>query len=120
MTAIPESPDALLTRDQTADALTEAGYITASATLATKATRGGGPPYQKFGPRAMYRWGTSLQWAQRRLTDPVRSTSESDAVSGSTAHQAGKPRAAGVTAQRSHRGPIPKARTGPNRTPGHT
>ena len=26
------------------------------ATLATKATRGGGPPFQKFGSRALYRW----------------------------------------------------------------
>jgi hypothetical protein len=76
---VPKDPKALLTRDQTADALTEAGFPTSPATLATKATRGGGPPYCKFGPRALYEWGTSLQWARDRLRDPVRNTSENDA-----------------------------------------
>jgi hypothetical protein len=76
----PESPEALLTRNQTAEALTQSGYPISFATLATKATRGGGPPYRKFGPRALYRWGDALQWAQERLSRPVRSTSEADAA----------------------------------------
>src|SRR3979490_400563 len=46
--------DTLLTRDQTAEALTQAGYPVKSKTLATKASRGGGPPFAKFGPRALY------------------------------------------------------------------
>jgi hypothetical protein len=75
---IPKDPEALLTRNQTADALTEAGFPISPATLSTKATRGGGPPYRKFGPRAMYEWGTSLQWARDRLRDPIRNTSEND------------------------------------------
>jgi hypothetical protein len=75
---IPKDPDALLTREQTAVALTEAGFPVSQATLSTKATRGGGPPFQKFGPRAMYRWGPTLQWAKDRLRDPVRSTSETE------------------------------------------
>jgi hypothetical protein len=79
MTSIPEDPDALLTRAKTADALTEAGFPIAEATLATKATRGGGPPYQLFGPRALYRWGYALEWAQASLTEPRLSTSEGDA-----------------------------------------
>ena len=37
------NPDALLTRRQTAKALTDEGYPTAETTLATKAVRGGGP-----------------------------------------------------------------------------
>ena len=69
-------PEALLTRDQTATALTEMGFLVKSKTLATKATRGGGPPYRKFGPRALYRWGDALQWAHGRLAPPRRSTSE--------------------------------------------
>jgi hypothetical protein len=69
--SIPENHEALLTRTQTAAALTKAGFPTAAATLSTKATRGGGPPYQKFGPRAMYRWGAALQWAQDRLSAPT-------------------------------------------------
>jgi hypothetical protein len=72
----PIDPEALLTRDQTADALTAAGYPTKPKTLATKATRGGGPPYHLFGPRALYRWRTSLEWAQARLSAPRHNTSE--------------------------------------------
>ena len=69
-------PEALLTRRQAAATLTEAGYPTAAATLATKATRGGGPPFSKYGPKALYRWGNSLTWARSRLTPPRHSTSE--------------------------------------------
>jgi hypothetical protein len=54
---IPEDADALLTRAKTADALSEVGFPISEAPLATKATRGGGPPYQRFGSRALYRWG---------------------------------------------------------------
>src|SRR5215468_5004332 len=79
MNVIPA--DALLTRDQTAAALAAAGFPVKSKTLATKATRGGGPPYQLFGPRVLYRWGDALKWAQARLSTPRLSTSEGDALS---------------------------------------
>ncbi len=69
-------PDTLLQRKATADALTEAGYPTSSATLATKASRGGGPPYQLYGRVPLYRWGDALAWARSRLTKPIRTTSE--------------------------------------------
>ena len=78
MSAIPENPDALLNRADTAAALTDAGYPVAKGTLATKATRGGGPPYRLFGRIPLYRWGDALAWAQSRLSDPVRNTSEGD------------------------------------------
>jgi hypothetical protein len=71
--------DALLTRAATADALNKAGYPISRATLSTKATRGGGPPFRKFGQRVLYRWGDTLEWAQSRLSAPKRSTSEADA-----------------------------------------
>ena len=77
---IPEHPDVRLTRRKTADALTEAGFPVKETTLATKATRGGGPPYQTFGARALYRWGDALLWAHQRLSAPRRSTSESDVL----------------------------------------
>jgi hypothetical protein len=77
---IPTESDARLTRDQTAAALTAAGFPTKSATLATKATRGGGPPFQRFGLRPLYRWGDVLAWAQSRLSKAVTSTSELDAA----------------------------------------
>jgi hypothetical protein len=67
---IPESPDALLSRAQTADALTALGYPVARTTLATKATRGEGPPYQRFGRKPLYRWGDALDWARSRMTPP--------------------------------------------------
>jgi hypothetical protein len=82
--SIPSNPDALLTREKTAAALTEAGYPTAPATLATKATRGGGPPYRLFGVKPLYRWGDSIAWAQSRLSQPRRSTSEAAAGDQST------------------------------------
>jgi hypothetical protein len=75
---IPDDPNVLLTRKVAAAALAEAGFPVAEKTLATKATRGGGPPFQKFGPRALYRWGDALQWAQSRLSAPMHSTSEAD------------------------------------------
>ena len=79
MTHIPDDPDALLTRDRTSEALTAAGYRVATKTLATKATRGGGPPYSLFSGRALYRWGDALDWARSITTPPCRSTSEADA-----------------------------------------
>jgi hypothetical protein len=69
------SPDSKLTRVQLAEALTNAGFPTSPATLATKATRGGGPPYQYWGPKPIYTWAPSLEWAERRLSALVESTS---------------------------------------------
>lgn len=69
-------PSVRLSRKQTADALSSAGYPIAEATLASMATRGGGPLFSKFGPRVVYRWADVLEWAQHRLSKPVRSTSE--------------------------------------------
>ena len=79
MSLIPDNPDALLPRDPTAEALTAAGYPIKGATLATKATRGGGPPYRLFSGRALYRWGDALAWAEAATSAPRRSTSEADA-----------------------------------------
>ena len=79
MAQVPDNPDAFLTRERTAQALTAAGYPVATKTLATKATRGGGPPYRLFSGRALYRWGDALEWARALTTPPRRSTSEADA-----------------------------------------
>lgn len=68
MVSIPDAPDTLLTRDDIAMALTAAGYPVASKTLATKATRGGGPPYSLFLGRALYRWCDALDWARNSTT----------------------------------------------------
>ena len=79
MASIPSNPDQLLTRAELAAALTELGFPTSPATLATRATRGGGPPFQKYGPRSLYRWANGLEWAKSRLSGPITSTSDIDA-----------------------------------------
>lgn len=70
--------DTLLRRKETADALTAQGFRIAAATLATMATRGGGPPFRAFGRVPLYRWADALAWAESRLSAPLCSTSEAD------------------------------------------
>jgi hypothetical protein len=62
--------EALLSRKATAEALTARGFATAEATLVTKASRGGGPPYRRWGRSTLYRWGDVLDWAEGRLSSP--------------------------------------------------
>ena len=71
-------PDTMLNRRATAAALTQAGYTTAAATLATLASRGGGPQFRKYGRIPLYRWADALAWAQARLGPVVSSTAELD------------------------------------------
>ena len=80
-TAVPTDPEALLRRREVAKALTAAGYPVAEATLATKATRGGGPPFRRFGRVPLYRWRDALAWAQEQLTPLLRNTSEAARMS---------------------------------------
>ncbi len=72
------TPDALLRRTDAATALRSAGYPTTKATLATLATRGGGPVYRKFGAIPLYRWSDLQDWAQSKLSAPMQSTSTGD------------------------------------------
>ena len=70
--AIPIDPDTLLTRAAAAEALTEAGYPTARATLASMATRGGGPIYRLYSSPAYIAGaicliGTVAAWAADAL-----------------------------------------------------
>jgi hypothetical protein len=80
MSLIPDDLDALLTRDRTAAPLTEGGYPTSAKTLATMATRGGGPRFHRFGPRVLYRWRDALDRAEKRLSPAMNSTSQADAA----------------------------------------
>ena len=80
MSSIPSDLNQLLTREQTATALTKSGFPTSKATLATKASRdGSGPPYRRYGARVLYRWGDALEWAKGRLSPPRSNTSEHNA-----------------------------------------
>jgi hypothetical protein len=68
--------DAKLGREAAAEALSEIGYRTAPATLATKASRGLGPPYVRYGNRVLYRWGDLKAWAEASSTPGIPSASE--------------------------------------------
>jgi hypothetical protein len=80
MSSIPSSPDALLSRKAVAEALTESGFKIKASTLATMATREGGPLYRLFGNKPLYRWSDALDWAHGRLSRPIRSSSELEAA----------------------------------------
>jgi hypothetical protein len=73
-------PETLLTREAAAAALTEFGFPTSRATLATRASRGGGPVFRHYGCRTVYRWGDIRAWAEARLGPAVTSTAELDAA----------------------------------------
>jgi hypothetical protein len=75
--ALPDDAYVRLTRRDAAAVLTAVGFPTAAATLATLASRAGGPIYQRYSSRVTYRWGDLLGWAQ---SAPMRSTSEADAA----------------------------------------
>jgi hypothetical protein len=68
--------DAWLEREPTAQAMTEIGYRTAPATLATKASRGLGPPYRKYGGRALYRWRDVLAWIDQQSEPGIPTAAE--------------------------------------------
>jgi hypothetical protein len=69
------NPDKLLRRAETAEALQAMGFPVAEKSLETRASRGGGPPFKRFGRIPLYRWGDTLDWAHAKLTPPTRSTS---------------------------------------------
>lgn len=64
-------------RDGAAQFLQAHGLRTTAASLATMATRGGGPPFFKIGKYAFY-WQLDLEeWMKQRCTDLLDSTSTS-------------------------------------------
>jgi hypothetical protein len=71
-----KEPERLLGRKEAAQFLTDQGYKTAPATLAKLACIGGGPMFESFGRRPLYREPDLLAWAQARTTGPRRSTSD--------------------------------------------
>ena len=74
--------DRKLGRKEAAQFLTDRGYRTAPATLAKLACVGGGPTFESFGRRPLYREPDLLAWAQARTTGPRRSTSDHAGRSG--------------------------------------
>jgi hypothetical protein len=68
--SLPTDLRCRLTRDQLAVALSAAGYPISSATLATRVSRGEGPPHAVWGSRVYYRWGDALEWAKSCYRPP--------------------------------------------------
>jgi hypothetical protein len=66
-----------LNRTEAAAFLSERGYRVAYATLNKYATVGGGPVFESFGRRPLYKPSSLLEWVESRTTGPRRSTSES-------------------------------------------
>lgn len=71
--------DRRLTRREAADFLTGRGYRVAPATLAKYATVGGGPIFESFGRRPIYKPADLLAWVTSKSTGPRRSTSDKQA-----------------------------------------
>jgi hypothetical protein len=71
-----ELTDHRLNRREAAQFLTERGYPVAPTTLAKYASVGGGPIFESFGRKPIYRESNLLAWAEARSTGPRRSTSD--------------------------------------------
>jgi hypothetical protein len=69
-------PKTFLTRFQVSEALEACGIPLSYDTLATKATRGGGPPFRIFGKSAVYQWCDVVAWVLETMGEPARTTSE--------------------------------------------
>jgi hypothetical protein len=70
--------DSLLTRSEAGRVLRNLGFPVADKTLATRASRGRGPIFRRFGAKPLYRFGDLLAWAESRLGPPIGSSAELD------------------------------------------
>ena len=68
-----------LDRREAADYLTQKGLKTSPNTLQKQASVGGGPAYQHYGNKAVYTPANLDAHAERKLSQPRRSTSEAAA-----------------------------------------
>jgi hypothetical protein len=69
-----------LSRAEAAAFLGERGFRVAYATLNKYATVGGGPIFQSFGRRPLYKPTDLLAWVAEKSSSPRRSTSEQRAA----------------------------------------
>lgn len=65
-----------LSRQDAAQFLAERGYPVAVSTLAKYATIGGGPVFESFGRKPLYKPSDLLAWVIERSSGPRRSTSD--------------------------------------------
>ena len=66
----------LLTRNEAAEFLNESGYPTTKGSLQKLASVGGGPAYEIFGNKALYKPKNLISWAESRLSRPRTHTNE--------------------------------------------
>lgn len=69
-----------LTRAEAAEFLSERGFRVAYATLNKYATVGGGPVFESFGRRPLYRPEDLLSWVTSKTSRPRSTTSEPQTV----------------------------------------
>lgn len=72
-----DAPRKFVDRKTAALMLSAVGLQTSPATLATLASRGGGPPYRRYGRRVVYVWSDLLAWANARVSTVRCNTSQS-------------------------------------------
>jgi len=65
-----------LSRADAAQYLTERGLPISKNTLQKYATTGGGPDYRRWGNRAVYSPDDLNDWIDRKLSEPMASTSK--------------------------------------------
>jgi hypothetical protein len=65
-----------LSRAEAAAFLSERGFRVAYATLNKYATVGGGPIFESFGRRPLYKPADLMAWVAEKTSGPRRSTSE--------------------------------------------
>jgi hypothetical protein len=70
-----DQDDRRLTRPEAQCFLRDRGFRVASATLSKYATVGGGPEYEKFGRRVLYRPSKLLEWVAAKTGKPQTSSS---------------------------------------------
>lgn len=74
------SDERRLSRAEAAAFLSERGFRVAYATLNKYATVGGGPVFESFGRRPLYRPADLMAWVAEKTSSPRRSTSEQQAA----------------------------------------
>jgi hypothetical protein len=72
----PLSDDALLSTQELSEAFSNMNLPMAAPTLDSKRSRGGGPPFRKYGKTIRYRWADARDW--RLQCRHLTSTSKTD------------------------------------------
>jgi hypothetical protein len=93
-------PPRLVAGDAIRYLLEHHGIPVAKSTLKTWAWRGGGPGYQKSGPRRLYPVEQLDEWAKQRLSPVVASTSELTSLPAHVARPTPPPRPRSIARSR--------------------